>query len=298
MSDKEKTFGGKMLDAALGGIPGIIGGVFGLATQKGQDRRQIRQQEKLQRMQIQGNKEMMDYSMGKQYQMWLDTNYGPQIEQMKRAGLNPGLMYGMSGGGGTTTGSPGGGVGGANAPVGGGEIQAMGMMGMQAALLKAQKENIEADTKQKEASVPNIEADTANKVLQQVITDYMGKDAKERFELVTSPNRGIEATTYQQELEARQGIAHNIWELWVEGKLKDKSVQEVEQLLLQNAKTREETREIYKKIELLEENIKGAKIDNIISDLEMKLQTETGIDRNSPAWMKVLGRLFVTLFSK
>lgn len=44
-----------------------------------------------------------------QLQMWKDTNYPAQMEQMKLAGLNPSLMYGQSGGGGTTTGSQGGG---------------------------------------------------------------------------------------------------------------------------------------------------------------------------------------------
>lgn len=298
MSDKEKTFGGKLLDSTIGLVPNLIGMGIGFATQKGQDRRQLRQQEKLQNLQIQGQKQMADYMHGKQMQLWKETNYAPQVEQMKLAGLNPALMYGMGGGGGATAAAAGGNVSGGTAAGHSGEIQGMGMMAMQAALLKAQKENIEADTAKKRAEVPNVEADTENKVLQQVITKYMGEEAKERFELVTSPNRSIEADTYQTELEARKGVAGTIYELWTEGKLKDKSVAEIEQILLQNAKTREETRKIYKDMELLEEHIKGAKIDNIINELEMELQTQTGIDRNSPAWMKVLGRLFVTLFGK
>ena len=48
---------------------------------------------------------------GQELQMktWNDTGYGAQMKMMKEAGLNPGLMYGMSGGGGQTTGSQGGG---------------------------------------------------------------------------------------------------------------------------------------------------------------------------------------------
>ena len=37
--------------------------------------------------------------------MWKDTNYSAQMEELKKAGLNPGLLYGMSGGGATTIGT-------------------------------------------------------------------------------------------------------------------------------------------------------------------------------------------------
>ena len=85
--------------------------------------------------------------------MWEDTNYSAQLAQMKKAGLNVGLMYGMGGGGGTTASIQAGNVSGGNSASGSGEIGMGIQMGMQMALLKAQKENIEADTqlKQKEA---------------------------------------------------------------------------------------------------------------------------------------------------
>lgn len=115
------------------------------------DARQIRQQQDLQNLQIRGNKQMMDYGYKQQMQMWRDTNYAAQVAQMKAAGLSPGLIYGMKGGGGITTGSPAGGIQGANAPMGGGEIPTMIGQGMQLELLKAQKENIQADTANKQA---------------------------------------------------------------------------------------------------------------------------------------------------
>ena len=65
---------------------------------------------------------------------------------MKDAGLNPALMYGMSGGGGATTGSQGGG----SAP-GGSQPRQMDLQ-----LIKAQKENVEADTEKKSAETDNI----------------------------------------------------------------------------------------------------------------------------------------------
>lgn len=138
---------GNAVDAGMGLI---LGGI--------NDRRQLRQQQKLQEMQMQGSKEMMDYQMQKQYDMWLRTNYNAQKQQLKEAGLNPGLMYGMSGGGGTTTGNASAGVSGATAPSGGREVQDMMGMGLQrtstVALIDAQRKNIEADTKLKESQVP------------------------------------------------------------------------------------------------------------------------------------------------
>lgn len=284
-----------VVDAGLGLI---LGGI--------NDKRQVRQQQKLQEMQIQGQQRMMDYSMNKQLEMWRATNYGAQKAELEKAGLNAGLLYGMKGGGGVTTGSPGGNVQGAAAPSGGGEAVATMGMGLQRELLEAQKEVLVTQAEKNRADAAsksgvetkNIAADTENKILQGVILNYTGKEAKDTYDKITSPNRSIQAKTYEDELTARQGVAGTIYEMWTEGKLKDKSLAEVEQILLQNAKTREETRKIYKDIELLEQNIKGASLNNIITELETKLQTETGIDKNSPTWFKILGRLFVTLMGK
>lgn len=279
---------------------------IGMLLGKWNDKRQLKQQEQLQNLQIEGQKKLTDYNTSKQLQMWKDTNYKAQVEELKKAGLNPGLIYGMSGGGGTTANISPGNVSGGQAPTGGREIQDMIGMGLQYQLLAAQKANIEADTKLKETEATkkggvdtaNIQADTENKILQSVILKFTGLEAKDVYERIMSPNRSIQAKTYENELAARQGIAGTIYEMWTEGKLYEKSTQEIEKILLDNAKSREEIRQIYKNIELLEENIKGAKLNNIITELESKLQTETGIDRNSPAWMKILGRLFVQLFNK
>lgn len=125
-----------------------IGAGMGMLIGKYNDERQLRQQQKLQALQIQGQKEMTDYQMLRQYNMWEKTNYAAQVEQLKKAGLNPAMIYGMSGGGGTTTGSASGSVTGAQAPTGGGEIQQMTGMGLQNAmslrLIKAQAEVLES----------------------------------------------------------------------------------------------------------------------------------------------------------
>jgi hypothetical protein len=118
---------------------GVVGAALGLALEHHNDKRQLEQQQKLQDQQIAGNKEMVDYNYGKQLDMWNATSYPAQIANLQKAGLNPGLMYGMGGGGGQTAGTPSGSVNGAEAPKGGQEIIAQQGMGLQLALLESQK---------------------------------------------------------------------------------------------------------------------------------------------------------------
>lgn len=134
---------------AAGAAAGLAQSIFGIG-EKRQDRRQLQQQEKLNEL---NKKTQMD--------MWEATGYGAQKKQMKEAGLNPALMYGMGGGGGQSVGGAG-----AQAASGAAGTQASAAMGMQTAqlaLLGAQKENIEADTENKKASTTNTGAETAGK---------------------------------------------------------------------------------------------------------------------------------------
>jgi len=148
-----ENLGQGMAAQATSGIMGLVlGGI--------NDRRQIKQQQKLQDMQIAGNKQMIDYQKAKDLEMWKATNYPAQMQQIKEAGLNPALLYGMGGAGGSTTGGGAPSVQGGHAPTGGHEaIDSMGIS-MQAALMKAQVENIQADTKLKESTIPKTEAET------------------------------------------------------------------------------------------------------------------------------------------
>lgn len=279
---------------------------LGLVLGKYNDERQYSQQARLQDLQIQGQQRMANFNLDKQMELWEKTNYKAQMEQLKKAGLNPGLIYGMKGGGGATTATQAGSVQGGSAPQGGQEIPQMMGMGLQRQLIQAQKENIEADTKLKETEASykagpqteNIQADTENKILTKIITDYTGREAKEVYERVTNPNRPSQAEAYRTGLDAQTAIARNVWELYTEGKLKEQSMAQIESLLIQNAKTIAERKNIEKTMELLEQNIKGATLENVIKELETKMQTETGIDRNSPVWLKILGRLFIGLTQK
>ena len=54
------------------------------------------------------NEESANAAQARAYEMWEKTNYAAQIEQMKKAGLSPALMYGQAGaGGGTVSGAQG-----------------------------------------------------------------------------------------------------------------------------------------------------------------------------------------------
>ena len=108
--------------------------------------RQHRNQRRLMDLQHQNQRDLNQQGHQLQMDMWNRTNYGAQVEHMKKAGLSPGLMYGMGGGGGTTAGSQGGG-----SASGGNAVQMHPMDMANLSLIKAQRDNIEADTKNKEA---------------------------------------------------------------------------------------------------------------------------------------------------
>lgn len=152
MGDSKKSFWDSTVGGfASQGIQGAIGAGLGLLLQKGQDRRQIRQQEKLQALEIAGQKQLTDYNQKKALEMWEATGYGAQKGQMQAAGLNPGLMYGMSGGGGQTAQVAPGNVSGGNASGHSGEAMGMAMMASQIGLMRAQADNIRADTEEKKS---------------------------------------------------------------------------------------------------------------------------------------------------
>lgn len=126
---------------------------LGLMLQKHNDKRQLEQQGKLGQQQLGLNVQQMAAQKQMDLQMWKDTSYSAQKEQMEKAGINPALMYGMSGGGGQSIGSGGGGVNSPQAAKGENEIMGMMMMKQQMNLMEAQTEATKAD-----ANLKNVEA--------------------------------------------------------------------------------------------------------------------------------------------
>jgi len=104
--------------------------------------KQRRDQERLMGIQQQNQQQLNRQGHQLQMDMWNKTNYQAQLKHMKKAGLNPALMYGMGGGGGTTAGSQGGG-----SASGGNAVQMHPMDMANLALVKAQKDKNEAETR-------------------------------------------------------------------------------------------------------------------------------------------------------
>jgi len=122
-------------------IGGLAGGIYSENRANNRDSANAERQYKNQRkLNQQGSDLQMD--------MWNKTNYGAQLEHMKSAGLNPALMYGMSGGGGATTGSQGGGS--------ASKANAQKQMGIEGAMAQAQVELMKAQANKANTEASNI----------------------------------------------------------------------------------------------------------------------------------------------
>lgn len=189
---------------------GLIGGILGQVFAKSEDRRQLRQQGRLQELQIQGSKELTDYNYAKQLQMWKDTNYKAQVEQLEAAGLNPGLLYGMSGGGGTTTGSgAGASVTGAQSKGGGGEMLALAQTGMGLALQRAQQANIEANTektKAEAAKIAGVDTELGQTQIQSLTQGIQNQKAQQKLTEIQTEIGKLDAEFLQGTINDRMKI--------------------------------------------------------------------------------------------
>lgn len=143
----------------------IAGNATGLAMNwvdealfgKKRRKQQIEQQEKLTDIQVQANKELANYGMGISKEMFDYTGYENQIKQMKAAGLNPALMYGHAGAGGTTISS---GAGSASSGQASDETsRKLANIQMQGMGLQMQKLNAEIQKTQAEAEKAKAEAE-------------------------------------------------------------------------------------------------------------------------------------------
>lgn len=121
--------GGTALDIAAGDI------------KKGQQQSMMRYQQELQ-------KDMANYMYDLDMKKWNDTNYLAQVEQMKKAGLNPALLYGQVGAGGMTSSNASNPSAPNPAETGGANLTGMNALA-DVQLKKAQTENLKQDTRAK-----------------------------------------------------------------------------------------------------------------------------------------------------
>jgi len=116
---------------------GMIGG-------SGMSRKQYHRQKKLMGFQKGHQMDLNEHGKKMSMDLWNATNYGAQVEHMKDAGLNPALMYGTPGQGGSTNASGGGSAQSGQAP----QERVMDMSNM---LMAAQMNKLNSDAELNEA---------------------------------------------------------------------------------------------------------------------------------------------------
>lgn len=269
-----------LIDSGLG----LLVNSLGIGNKK-RDKRQLEQQRKLTAQQVQANKELADYEQKLGLDMWEKTNHSADVEQLEKAGLNVGLKYGMSGGGGATT------DGGSTGSASGGHASdsastqqadtAMGMQLAQLALMRAQKENIEADTQNKQAGAGKAMAETDLTNWENAVRKEMGTGDEARVRSMEQDAREIDTERKNAEWEAFKAGAfdgkpyddkNNPMVKAIKAGF-DKTVTE-----LQNAKT---TGDI-------------AKATRTIEEFKANLAKE-GIAPDSPWYVKILGDLLAKI---
>lgn len=139
--------------ALIGGGANIVSGLIGMIGAKKRATRQFNRQKELMEIQQKNQMALNQQGADLSYEQWQKTGYEAQRKQIEEAGLNVGLMYGQSGGGGQTanTGSGGGAVGG-NAPY----EEFIGIEATQAMAQMASIELMKAQAKKAEAEANNI----------------------------------------------------------------------------------------------------------------------------------------------
>lgn len=154
-----------------------------------------------------------------QLDLWTKTNYPAQVEQLEKAGLNPALLYKSGGPGGTTAMAAG-----HVAPTAaGGQVDILrGMeVGAQLSLLKAQKENIEADTAKKLAEAPNI---AQNEKLQWQLTwEKTMENTLKEISMAVKPD-GTDAEQQIHDSAAVKSMLAGLMQNGIENKLKESSI--------------------------------------------------------------------------
>lgn len=242
-----------LIDSAAGGLLGIGFGEIN-------DARQVRQQKRMNR----ASREHTEWLMDKQVEMWNRTGYGAQKEQMEKAGLNPALMYGMGGGGGSTTNVETADAG--KAPSGGMEMMGMQQMNLMRELQAAQIENIKADTAQKE-----------------VITEKTsGVDTQEGQARIDALLQGVDNARQQNEIQKLEITLKNMENFEKQASQADRldyieyqAGQAMKQLEIVRNEAYISSKTIREKVQIIQQEAVGAVLKNALTGEMIKSQ-QTG----------------------
>lgn len=212
------------LMSQLGGsaLGSIVGEGIGLLFAGANNTNQANQQDRLDQIQLKYNEQMSDYNYANQLKLWQETNYPAQVQELEKAGLNPALLYGSRGGGGATTGTPSGGIGGAQAPsVSPAETAQMAIMSQQAQadinLKNAEAENIRAKTPQEAplmtAQTQSLTQGVQNMQAQQALTEMQttAQSIQNKIQGTTDEDQiaQIRSAAQQIQAQAQQAVRNN-----------------------------------------------------------------------------------------
>lgn len=244
---------------------GALGGIMGMAFGNANDKRQLEQQKKLQALQIAGQKDMSAWQKQLDLQMWRDTSYPAQMEMMKKAGLNPGLMYGMGGGGGTTTGGGAPGVQGATAAGHQGEMQTMTGMGLQLGMMQAQKELLESQAKKNNAETEKLSGTDTEESQTRIKSLLQGIENQKAQEGLTKVEQRLKEIDVQVQGDtAEERIDHIVWN----------SLRALEELDQVARDTYIKKATMNDKIDLVKREAIGALLRNQLTGTEIKVNNE------------------------
>lgn len=268
---------GKALqDFGLQAGQAAIGGALGMAFGRMNDRRQFKQATKLGHLQLGLDKLQTDYNFQKQLEMWKATNFSAQMAELKSAGLNPGLIYGMGGAGGATTNIEAGNVTGQHAPTGGGEPIAMMQTMAQLGLLRAQRENIEADTANKKADIP-VKAATVPKITAETASITQGiqnQKAQETLTRLETELKDLQKRLQTSTFHDQEQQVH--WQM-------EKTYKELE--ILRNEKLLSDE-QFKDKVSLLRNQAVGQHLDNLLTQAQTNHEKQL-IENAKIAWLKI-----------
>jgi len=155
---------------------GIGLGMLEGAINQGLNQQQFQQQQELMEIAQQNQMALNQQGSDLQYKLWKKTSYPKQVEMMKKAGLNPALMYKGAGAAGSTGSQTGGSAASGNAPQAWRANMQTVLMGLEAKSLEKDIENKEiqnqldrievnrqlGENKRGEAEIEKVIAETRN----------------------------------------------------------------------------------------------------------------------------------------
>lgn len=271
----------------MGLAGGFLGGIFGINAQE----KQMENQEYLMGLQHKYNEQSADAAQKRAYEMWLKTNYPAQVEQMKIAGLNPALIYGMgAGGGGTVSGAQGQGT---SQPSDKSiEMQYRGQeMGLQLANLASQIKLNESQAAKNTAEAnktAGVDTELAKTSIENLISQT--KNEKDRNVLIWADKRFKEAAADMQEASAKLASGQNAkigYEIDQIKKSLDKMDLDMEGLNLDNELKR---RVMESKVKEAEMSVKALMNSILVGNSQIKLnnqQAEAITDKVMQDWQSI-----------